>query len=156
MAVVSLKFFFVLQSIVSKIEIPRLKIDMTCNIENSFYWLVCFHCKYLRAQNLKNIALKIKRHVWADTVLKSRCGHSEILHSETEIHFMQDRKCFLCGKIKHELRVRSYALKSTSYEFKPMIYELKSTSYEFKFTSYEFKFTSYEFKSTSYEFKFTS
>ena len=115
-----------------------------------------FSLQIFEGAKLKNIALKIKRHVWADTVLKSRCGHSEILHSETEIHFMQDRKCFLCGKIKHELRVRSYALKSTSYEFKPMIYELKSTSYEFKFTSYEFKSTSYEFKSTNYEFKSTS
>ena len=59
--------------------------DMLCKIENDFYSLVSFHCEYLRTQNLGNLVFYIKQHVWADTVLKSGCGHSEILGSVIEI-----------------------------------------------------------------------
>ena len=58
---------------------------MFCKIENGFYSLVCFHSEYLRTQKLGNFVFYIKRQVWADKVLKSRCGHSEILGSVIEI-----------------------------------------------------------------------
>ena len=53
--------------------------------ENDFYALVGFHCEYLRTQKLGNFVFYIKQYVWADTVLKSGCGHSEILRSVIEI-----------------------------------------------------------------------
>ena len=68
---------------------------MFCKIENGFYSLVGFHCEYLRIRKLKNFVFHIKRHVWADTVLKSGCGHSENLRSVTEICVTEDRKWFL-------------------------------------------------------------
>ena len=54
---------------------------MLWKIENDFYSLVGFHCEYLRTQKLENFVFYIKQHAWADTVLKSACGHSEILRS---------------------------------------------------------------------------
>ena len=63
----------------------RLYLDlyrvMLRKIENDFYSLVGFHCEYLRTQKLGNFVFYIKQYVWADTVLKSGCGHSEILRS---------------------------------------------------------------------------
>ena len=56
--------------------------DMTCKIENCFCWLVCFHYQYFRTQKLKNVVFQIKQHVWADTVLKRGCIHTETLLSE--------------------------------------------------------------------------
>ena len=47
-------------SIVGRIQILCLKIDMTCKIENGFYWLVCFHYEYFRTQKLKNVVFQIK------------------------------------------------------------------------------------------------
>ena len=44
---------------------------MLCKIENDFYSLAGFHCKYLRTQKLGNLVFYIKQYVWADTVLKS-------------------------------------------------------------------------------------
>ena len=69
-------------SIVGRIEILFLKIDMTCKIENGFYRLTCFHYELFRKQKLKNVVFQIKRHVWANTVLKRRCIHTETLLSE--------------------------------------------------------------------------
>ena len=64
---------------VGRIDVLCLKIDMTCKIENGFYWLVCFHYEYFRTQKLKNVVFQIKRHVWANTVLKRKCIHTEPL-----------------------------------------------------------------------------
>ena len=55
---------------------------MTCKIENGFYWLVCFHYEYFRTQKLKNVVFQINWHVWANTVLKCGCIHTETLLSE--------------------------------------------------------------------------
>ena len=46
---------------------------MLCKIENDFYSVFGFRCKYLRTQNLGNLVFYIKQHVGADTVLKSGC-----------------------------------------------------------------------------------
>ena len=62
-------------SIVGRIEILCLKIDMLCEMENGFDWLVCFHYEYFRTQKLKNVVFQIKRHVWANTVLKRVHSH---------------------------------------------------------------------------------
>ena len=48
------------KSIVGRIEILCFKTDMTCKIENGFYWLVCFHYEYFRTQKLKNVVFQIK------------------------------------------------------------------------------------------------
>ena len=69
-------------SIVGTIEILFLKTDMTCKIENGFYWLVCFDYEYFRTQKLKNVVFQINWHVWANTVLKRGCIHTETLLSE--------------------------------------------------------------------------
>ena len=45
---------------VGRIDVLCLKIDMTCKIENGFYWLVCFHYEYFRTQKLKNVVFQIK------------------------------------------------------------------------------------------------
>ena len=66
MGVLSLKFF---------LDLWR---GMLCKTENDFYSFVGFHCEYLRTQNLRNLVFYIKQQVWADTVLKIGCGHSEI------------------------------------------------------------------------------
>ena len=58
---------------------------MLCKIENDFYSLVGFHCEYLRTQKLGSFVFYIKECAWADTVLESGCGHSEILLSVIEI-----------------------------------------------------------------------
>ena len=58
---------------------------MLCKIENDFYSIVGFHCEYLRTQKLGNFVFYIQQHVWADTILKSGCGHCEILHSLIEV-----------------------------------------------------------------------
>ena len=50
-------------SIVGRIEILCLKIDMLCEMENGFDRLVCFHYEYFRTQKLKNVVFQIKRHV---------------------------------------------------------------------------------------------
>ena len=71
----------------NNVNILCLNIDMPCKIENGFYWLVCFHCKYFRTQKLKNVIFEIKLHVWADTVLKSWCGHTETLLRKIENWF---------------------------------------------------------------------
>ena len=69
----------------------RLYLDlyrvMLRKIENDFYSLVGFHCEYVGTQKLENFVFYTKQHAWADTVLKSGCGHSEILSSiiETEV-----------------------------------------------------------------------
>ena len=55
------------------------------SIFEPFYSIVGFHCEYLRTQKLGNFVFYIKQYVWADTVLKSGCGHSEILRSVIEI-----------------------------------------------------------------------
>ena len=68
-------------SIVGRIEILCSKIDMRYKIENGFYWLVCFHYEYFRTQKLKNVVFQIKWHVWANTVLKRGCIHTETLAS---------------------------------------------------------------------------
>ena len=60
---------------------------MLWKIENDFYSLVGFHCEYLRTQKLASFVFYIKEYVWTDTVLKSGCGHSEILRSMIEIDF---------------------------------------------------------------------
>ena len=86
------------KSIVGRIEILCLKIDMTCKIENGFYWLVCFHYEYFRTQKLKNVLFQIKRHVWADTVSKRGCIHNETLPSEIGTDFYR-LIWFNCWKI---------------------------------------------------------
>ena len=65
---------------------------MLCKIENDFYSLVGFHYKYLRTQKLGNFDFYIKQYVWADTILKSGCGHSELLRSVIKIVVALDRK----------------------------------------------------------------
>ena len=86
-------------SIVVRIEILYLKTDMTCKIENGFYWFVCFHYKYFRTQKLKNVVFQIKRHIWADTVFKRGGIQTETLLSEigTGFHWLI---CFNCWKIR--------------------------------------------------------
>ena len=86
-------------SIVGRIEILCLKIDMTCKIENGFYWLFCFHYQYFRTQKLKNVVFQIKRHVWADTVFKCGCIHTETLLREIGTGFYW-LVCFDCWKIR--------------------------------------------------------
>ena len=49
------------------------------------YSLVGFHCEYLRTQKLGSFVFYVKEYVWADKVLKSGCGYSEILGSVIEI-----------------------------------------------------------------------
>ena len=68
---------------VGRIDVLCLKIDMTCKIENGFYWLVCFHYEYFRTQKLKSIVFQIKRHVWANTVLKRDFTLKTCIHTET-------------------------------------------------------------------------
>ena len=46
---------------------------MLCKIENDIYSLVGFHWEYLRTQKLGNLVFHIKRHLCADTVLRSGC-----------------------------------------------------------------------------------
>ena len=58
---------------------------MLRKIENDFYSLVGFYWEYLKTQKLANFVFYIKQYVWADTVLKSGCGHSKILGSVIEI-----------------------------------------------------------------------
>ena len=55
-----------------------------CKIEDDFS-LVGFYCEYLRTQKLGNFVFYIKQYVWADTILKSWCGHSEIWRTVIEI-----------------------------------------------------------------------
>ena len=61
---------------------PLFKYRYDMQDRNGFYWLVCFHCEYFTTQKLKDIVFQIKRHVWADIVLKSGCDHTENLLSE--------------------------------------------------------------------------
>ena len=86
-------------SIVGRIEILCLKIDMLCEMENGFDWLVCFHYEYFRTQKLKNVVFQIKRHVWANTVLKRGCIHAETLLSEIGTGFYW-LICFNCWNIR--------------------------------------------------------
>ena len=74
-------------SIVGRIEILRLKIDMTCKIENGFYWLFFCHYEYFKTQKLENVVFQVERHVWADAVLKRGCIHTENLLSEIDVGF---------------------------------------------------------------------
>ena len=76
--------FCVLQtSIVGKIDILCLNIDMTCKIETVFIDSFVFIANISWHKNSKDIVFQIKRHVWADIVLKSGCDHTETLLSET-------------------------------------------------------------------------
>ena len=46
---------------------------MLWKIENGIYSLVGFHWEYLKTQKLGNFVFYIKRHLCADTVLRSGC-----------------------------------------------------------------------------------
>ena len=86
---------------------------MLCKIENDFYSLVGFHCEYLRTQKLGNLVFYIKQHVLAGTVLKRRCGHSEISRSVIETDVALDRKWLLFTSF---VWVRIYFLWHTQFE----------------------------------------
>ena len=83
----------------NNVNILCLNIDMPCKIENGFYWLVCFHCKYFRTQKLKMFFFEIKLLVSADAVLKSWCSHTETLLSEIGNGFYW-LICFIGPKIQ--------------------------------------------------------